>query len=1007
MTLNKALGLSVYIISIVFLISQEKSGTPFAIASKNKPQVTIVLPSSPTRSEVFAAAELQLHLEKITDSKIPVSYENQTILGNKIYLGNTKPLNEIISKTKPFAPQEYLITKINDGIVLAGKDSSQKSGATFNGDPHWVEGKSGGAMKFNGKNQVFEISVEEFNDREGTFEMWVLVEPDSKGTLLRVDGNPWSYHIISIENQTIQYSNFDGSKNSKISSGKIEPGWNYVKVTYDSPSKESSLTINDQAPVKGDYRMTSCRGHKIYIGGTLFGTKNGEVVNPLLGTIDQIRYSNKVRLESTSSSPMTIDENTQFFISFDEGKGLPGILPVKINLDKTPDLFEEQGTCYAVYDFLELFCGIRWYGPTDLGLVFKKNPNLEVSIQPIRRIPSMGYRYILYPPYPTPDFPMNMTLWNNPNKKEMTLYWHRMRNGGHQYKANHSFYGYYDRFWEKNDKNPTVFESKRPEWFAYGYKGKPAQMRFIEESLVQQVTQDARDYFDGKGLKYGGMAQGNYFAIIPNDSSEQCKSPEVQKLLDKNAQGTRDCNGRASNYVFGFVNRVAKELKKTHPDKYIAALAYYDYSVYPTDQRLESNIAIQLCLAVNNYWCPIMKKSYTDMYQSWVSKEKDRPIYLWLYPQFPEETGNMKGFKVFPGFNSRLIAEQMKQFAKDGIRGLFLNGSSQQLNNYMYNRMAWNANEDPEKILSEFFSNYYGPAEIPMKNLFMEIESTYQDSKNYPKDVLEAVDSQHQTERIAWHYLGTTERMSRWETQITEAKKLAQTSPYKERVALFETGVWNHMKEGKKAFQIKAKYEDEVNALSKLPPSSYNIPLIQFKEDWKSAENPLWDKALTSSINRSILGFPSERKFEIKVAHDKNYLYLKLDEDTTGVKVASLPGIFWGDTLEIFFAKNRSQPYIQFAFNATGQSNLIRKGEIAAPKTSPEFNSYEKEKRWISMVRIPLNAVLDSPVSKQNKSIYLNIVRGTSGGTDPLSWQPLFQPGFHAPNRFAELILEQ
>ena len=34
----------------------------------------------------------------------------------------------------------------------------------------------------------------------------------------------------------------------------------------------------------------------------------------------------------------------------------------------SPELFDEQGTLYAAYDFLERCCDVRWYLPTDLGI---------------------------------------------------------------------------------------------------------------------------------------------------------------------------------------------------------------------------------------------------------------------------------------------------------------------------------------------------------------------------------------------------------------------------------------------------------------------------------------------------------------------------------------------------------------------------------------------------------------------------------------------------------------
>lgn len=57
-----------------------------------------------------------------------------------------------------------------------------------------------------------------------------------------------------------------------------------------------------------------------------------------------------------------------------------------------PDLFDDHGTCYAVYDFLQRHCGVRWYLPTELGTVYDPAPTLKVTGAERRRTPGMEYR---------------------------------------------------------------------------------------------------------------------------------------------------------------------------------------------------------------------------------------------------------------------------------------------------------------------------------------------------------------------------------------------------------------------------------------------------------------------------------------------------------------------------------------------------------------------------------------------------------------------------------------
>ena len=57
-----------------------------------------------------------------------------------------------------------------------------------------------------------------------------------------------------------------------------------------------------------------------------------------------------------------------------------------------------------------------------------------------------------------------------------------------------------------------------------------------------------------------------------------------------------------------FVNKVAWEVAKTHPNGRLTTLAYADYAYYPRNTKLEPNVAVQLCLHSHNWWAPWAKE---------------------------------------------------------------------------------------------------------------------------------------------------------------------------------------------------------------------------------------------------------------------------------------------------------------------------------------------------------------------------------------------------------------
>ena len=106
-----------------------------------------------------------------------------------------------------------------------------------------------------------------------------------------------------------------------------------------------------------------------------------------------------------------------------------------------PGLFDDQGTCYAAYDFLERFCGVRWYGPTPLNVAAPTTADLVVKGADVRRRPALLYREGL-----GGGWPIVKAQWNNPTADQLDLYWRRLRVGGEKWAGNHSFMSFQDRF---------------------------------------------------------------------------------------------------------------------------------------------------------------------------------------------------------------------------------------------------------------------------------------------------------------------------------------------------------------------------------------------------------------------------------------------------------------------------------------------------------------------------------------------------------------------------------
>jgi len=499
------------------------------------------------------------------------------------------------------------------------------------------------------------------------------------------------------------------------------------------------------------------------------------------------------------------------------------------SFNEWPSFYEPQGTMKAVYYFLENSCGIRWWDATEFGTDIPQNKTLTIEAKSIRRSPAFAYRDLGARHFRGSQMYAESTILWKSNSKEsiewnklafpelykkytektprtiakrrlMRLFLFRKGVGGCEaYVSNHTFGGYFDRFWKKNPRNPKAFEGSHPLWFAQGYPKlkRPKQMCYTNRGMIRQLAKDAENFFAGNGIKKRfTTARGDFFSIVPMDVTSFCKCDKCIKWWGiKQKESTFFSNGKYSNYMWQLYNRAAKILAKTNPDKYFSVLAYWGYSYYPTKVVPAKNISIQLCLHIRHNYDTLLQQNDMKIINQWTSpKEKNRRKYLWLYYCFPLDTVTGQKWKVFPGFFSHTISKRFKLYKQKGFRGAFFNGWCNMIDAYVTFKMLDNPNANVDKILDEFFNGYFGAAAKPIKEFYLSVEKIYADPANYPKKKNGTIG--HQTENIACSYLGTKKRLLKLQALMKQAHSLAKSKIEKKRVELFDKGIWQYMKSG-------------------------------------------------------------------------------------------------------------------------------------------------------------------------------------------------------------------
>lgn len=962
----------------------------FVLTRNGQPAATIVIAADPSPAAGFAAAELQLHVWKMTGARLPVVSDDVPVKGPRILVGESVLTKKLNLRSADFKDQEHCIRLLPDTLILMGRDETATAATAT---PETVEGRFGKAQEFAG-NQMIQASDFEFNDDAGTMEAWVWIpadKPEKHGTILRLDsGDPWTYHIIQRDGGTscISYTSWDSQKGHGLRSGELAEGWHHVVGTHDGAAGKMELFIDGVSVGQTDYVKTSCKGTHVGIGAYSFP---GAVLagNCFVGKIDEVRITGDVRTPQTGAAggPYEPDARTLLLMHLDE----PGKLATNAAADNVftfapPGIFQSNGTLNATYDFLERYCNVRWYAPGEIGLVYPETRTLIAKGNDLRRKPDMAYRWIaggsLLMPTPKDNVPA----------RDDHIWKLRNRLGGTPMTISHSFYGYYDRFLKTH-----------PDWFAQGYTGQPPQMCYTNPEFIAQVVQDARDYFDGKGAKPGAAASGDIFGLVPMDNSSWCKCPRCQAELNRAEEKNEQFNnGQASDYIFNFTNKVAREVAKTHPHKWIGQLAYSTYAYYPVKVKPEKNVAVQLCLHTRNWWCPSMEVNDRRVLREW-TQPHDRPIYLWLYYCFPALNAKYGNYNYWPGFFARECAEQVELYHQAGICGMMLENSSEcgatylmdQLEYYVTFKLADDPTLDGKKMIDEFFTRYYGHAAVPMKALYDRIEDIYCNPKYYPPEIQKSPGHQHQNEKLAWDWLGTAERMAELAKLMEQARALAQTPVEKERVRLWEVGIWQPLAEGR----AKAEAHKQGRLA---PPPQVTLPKVSGAEGDPARVD--WQQAADLKGWGGLSGDPVGRKMGTWAAQDGRFLYLRLEDQINPKSLVSGPSAWDGDDFELFFASERNGAYRQLCVAPNGKTYE------AAYKPAGEWKSgvvvksdVSQADRWVVLLALPLENL--APGLKPGGKFYANFYRHAPNGPELLAWTPPYEAGFHSTGRLAEFIL--
>jgi len=674
-----------------------------------------------------------------------------------------------------------------------------------------------------------------------------------------------------------------------------------------------------------------------------------------------------------------------------------------------------RSTTFAVYDFLEKCCGVRFYSFGDDGIALEKRATLAVHPLSIRTSPkmdayrclSLGGRFRVAP-------------------RDLRLLQMRWRLNNLFGSANHSIYSIFYRYWGKSvlPHMAKLFIEKRPEYFAQARPGSrnslsewsypnediPAQLCPSHPGPVAYFADEAFKVFQGEKVEggYGNhvlrmTGQPWYYPIQEEDNQAWCQCATCRNSFTNVLPELR------YGYLhFDWVNRIAAAAAKHNPAIGISTLAYESTLPYPDSGvlKLQTNIAVQMCLGIQFWYHPGVYAWQHTAYKDWATNEGSRrPLGVWVYMLQPAWDAQLIYHydQFFPVLYPWRAGRYFKEFVQDGVRGCFaeVRMPFNLLEAYVACKVCFDASADPAQVIDEYFALYYGKAGEPMRQFYKRIEEITWNPANYPAKLdgygwttmegsfpRQSFTYNFNTEKVNWH-LGTPERMAELQALVDQALSQAQAPQEKQRVHWLIENVWGQAVAGRKAFEERQR----VRAL----PFPSLVVTDYAGECGGAPEKVDFNEAAKSGGWATVDGYELAQKPGLSFASDSSHFYIRYHE--SGDKAMRHQGAgLLTNRVEIFVAAQQGYPYGQMTVTPSGEFRALR--HLGAAQTNvwavtPVINSQLNAEGWTLTLSLPLKELLSNREATPGSMLYANFVRtrGFDGETS-WSWVPLYVEGY-------------
>lgn len=349
-----------------------------------------------------------------------------------------------------------------------------------------------------------------------------------------------------------------------------------------------------------------------------------------------------------------------------------------------------RGAMYGCYGFLQDVLGCRWFTQRIARIPSKRT--LSVPPLNIRERPAFEYRE----PFFTEAFDKDWAARNRCNGNSMRL--DDSTGGKVTYgRFVHTFSELVppDKYFAEHPEYFSMVDGKRRSGYAQLCLTNPDVLRLTIAKVEEWIKADP---------------SATIFSVSQNDTYLNCQCENCKKIETE--------EGSPAGPLLRFVNQVADEIGKAHPNVLIDTLAYQWSEPPPLKEKPHKNVRVRLapigaCFSHPLDGCDKNKAPLANL-KAW-SKITNQ-LYIWHYC-----TDFANYLQPLPCIDE--IARDVKLFRQSGVVGLFDEGAyppggcgdMAELKSYLLARLMWNPNLPPKAIVTEFLEGVYGAAAPEMQ----------------------------------------------------------------------------------------------------------------------------------------------------------------------------------------------------------------------------------------------------------------------------------------------------